>query len=865
MTQKTKEPRPSRLCKWLIKRIFRDEGEAKLGDFMEIYSTFAEEKGRIQAKVQFWGYLIRSIPEYLKDTSCIGATMFKNYIKIALRNISRHKIYSLINVTGLVAGLTCCICILLFVQYEFSYDKFHEDAGNIYRVLTKFSKPGPSGSNLFPATPSSLGPAIKENFPEVKKSTRLKKRTGLVRLKEKSLDNQIFYYADQEFLDIFDFPLISGNENIALSLPYSVVLTQETADLLFGGTNPIGQTITFDYRAGLSHDYVISGVLKKLPQNSHLSFNYLASFSTLKDFLSIDWSNLAFVTYVELHKNHDPEGLQNKFGGFLSKHVGPDYGYNFELQPLTKIHLFSSFDIFSSRKADIKTIYIFSVIGFLIMAVVCFNYMNLSTALSVNRTNEIGVRKIIGARRTQIIKQIWGESLLFTLISFCIALFLIKILLPIFGAYVDRELSFSLLENLKTLFYVIGLMIFVGLVSGSYPALFLTSFEPVNIIKGKLTLRSKHSIFFRNSLVFIQFAISIILIISVTIMLNQMSFMKNKDLGYDRKNIISLEVKDEKLLKNYDPFKNEIIQFPNIVDVTASFDLPTGIGSAASPFWEGQQEGEKVTMERLYVDYNFLEFYGIACIEGRNFMKESGTDAEEGFIINETAAKLIGWEYSTGKRFGYGKKEGQIIGVVKDFHFASLHNRIGPLSIEINPYGHRYLSIKTSTDDIKNTLAYIKNKWKEFSPGFPFSYSFIDDIVAEQYGSEEKLFTAIKSSTFLAIFFSCIGLGGLVSFSARSKTKEIGIRKVLGASSIWIITMFSKHFVKWVVFACFVASPIAYFFMQRWLQNFAYRINIGIWIFIGSITLTLFIVLLTICFQTIKAATANPVDSLRYE
>lgn len=857
---------PPVLAAWILARIIRDEDRlSTLSDFTEIYEELAIEQSYLSACRWYWTQVIRSIPMFILNYLYWGFIMFKNYLKIALRNIFKYKTYSLINVTGLAAGLTCCICILLFVRYEFSYDKFHENVGNIYRVLTKFSEPGPSGSNLFPATPSSLGPAIKENFPEVIKSARLKKRTGLVRLKEKNLDNQIFYYADQEFLDIFDFPLISGNVNSALSQPYSVILTQEIADLYFGSVNPIGQTITFDYRAGLSHDYVITGVFKKLPQNSHLSFNYLASFSTLKDFFSMDWNNLAFVTYVKLQNNHDPEGLQNKFGSYLSKHVGPDYGYNFELQPLTKIHLFSSFDIFSSRKADIKTIYIFSVIGFLIMVIVCFNYMNLSTALSVYRTNEIGVRKIVGARRSQIIKQIWGESILFTLIAFCIALLLIKVLLPIFGAYLDRELSFSLLENLKTLSYVIGLMIFVGLVSGSYPALFLTSFEPVNTIKGNLTLKSKRSLFFRNSLVLIQFSISIILIISMIVMLNQMNFMKNKDLGYDRENIISLEVKDEKLLKNYDPFMNEINQYPNIMDVTASFDLPTGIGSGARPFWEGQQEEDNVLMERLFVDYNFLEFYGIECIEGRNFMKESGTDAEEGFIINETAAKLLGWEHSAGKRFGYGKKEGQIIGVVKDFHFASLHDKIKPLSIEINPHGYRYLSIKIGPDEMKNTLALIRNKWDEFSPGFPFSYAFIDDIIAEQYNSEEKLYTAIKSSTLLAIFFSCIGLGGLVSFSARSKTKEIGIRKVLGASAMGIITMHSRQFVKWIVLACFVAWPATYYFIQRWLQNFAYRIKIGIWIFIGSMILTLFIVLLTICFQTIKAATANPVDSLRYE
>jgi len=791
--------------------------------------------------------------------------MFKNYLKIALRNIFKYRSYALINLIGLIVGLTFCMLILIFIQYEFSYDQFHEHAKDTYRVLTKFPEAGPSGSDLFRATPSSLGPALKEVFPEVVKSARLKTRTGLVSFKEKRFYNQLFYYADQEFLQIFNLPLKSGDVNTALSEPYSVILTKEAAYTLFGNENPIGQTVSFDYRVGQSHDYVIRGVFEALPKNSHLSFNYLASFSTLKDWLSIDWQNLAYVTYVELQKNINPESIKTKLTDYLSKHVGSDYSYKFELQPLTKIHLFSSFDIFDSRKADIKTIYIFTAIGFLILVVVCFNYTNLSTALSTYRTKEIGVRKIVGARKTQVFKQVWGESFFFTFIAFCFSLFLIKLLLPVFGSYVNRSLSFSLLNKVHTVIYVLGLMFFISLVSGSYPALFLTSFKPVNILKGKVSFRSKNASFFRNTLLFFQFAISIVLIICVTTMLRQMNLIENINLGYSKDNIVAIEVRDESILKNDEPFKNEIIQYPGIIDVTSSRDLPTSVGSASNPFWEEQTEGQNILTTRLYVDYDFLEFYSIECVKGRNFMRERGTDANEGFIINETAAHLMGMEEPIGKRFGFANKEGFVIGVVKDFHFESLHNTIRPLAIEINPWGHRYISIKIDPDDIMNTLDFIKNKWEELSPGFPFSYSFVDDIVHEQYVYEEKLFAAIKTSTILAILLSCIGLAGLASFSARSKIKEIGIRKVFGASIVGIITIFSKHFARVIILSAVVAWPCAYYFMHKWLQNFAYKTHIGIWIFILPTMIILFVALLTLSFQTIKAATANPVDSLKYE
>lgn len=755
--------------------------------------------------------------------------------------------------------------ILIFIQYEFSYDRFHKHANDTYRVLTKLPEATPWGSDIFRTTPSLLGPALKENFPEIAKSARLKTRTGLVNLKEMRFDDQLFYYADQALLDIFDFPLKAGNISTALSEPYSVVLTKKIAITLFGDENPVGQTITFDYKAGLSHDYIITGVFESIPENSHLSFDYLASFSTLKDWLTIDWSNLAFVTYVQLQPGGNPEAIQEKFRNYLSRHVAPDYPYDFQLQPLTKIHLYSSFDIFDSKKADIKTITIFATIGFLIMLIVCFNYMNLSTALSTYRTREIGVRKIVGAHKNQVIKQVWGESILFTFIAFCFSLLLLKLLLPIFGSYADRDLSFSLVKNIHTVINILGLMFFISIVSGSYPALFLTSFKPVNILKGQVSFRSKNASFFRNTLIFFQFAITIILIICVTTMLRQKNLIEKKDLGYSKDNIVALEVKHETIQKNYEPLKNEIIQHTGIIDVTSSFDLPTSVGSGAQPFWEGQPEGQSIIMKRLYVDYDFLPFYNIEFVHGRNFMQESGTDAEKGFIINETAARLMGLEQPVGKRFGFGKKEGSVIGIIKDFHFESLHNTIRPLAIEINPWGHRYISIKMDPDNMMNTLAFIKNTWEEYSPGFPFSYTFVEDIINEQYVYEEKLFMAIEASTILAIFLSCIGLGGLASFSAKSRTKEIGIRKVFGASVLGMTTLFSKQFIRVVMISCFTAWPVAYYVMNKWLQNFAYRTKLSVWIFILSGLAALAIALLTVSYQTIKAAAANPVDSLRYE
>ncbi len=852
---------PPRLAKWILLRMSRYEDDFLcVGDLDEEYKEIFQEAGYRKARFWYWIQVLRSIPSYLRISILWGFIMFKNYLKTALRHIKRHKWYSFINISGLAIGMTCCILILLYIQYELSYDKFHDDAHDIYRIAFEIPDRLVMNASSF----GLLAPALMQNFPEVQSAARIRRLESTVFYKNNAFTEKNFFLADPEFFDVFTFPVIAGDPEKALGEPFSVMITQETAEKYFGDEDPIGKTLLIDNK----HDYKITGILKNPPQNSHFKFDFLASFITIdkiwEDY-SLSWMNTnRILTYVRLQKDYDPDDLERKFPEFLRRYGREDVV--FHLQPLTGIHHHGTIRNDLEANSDIRYIYIFSVIAFLIVLIACFNYMNLSTARSVYRSKEVGVRKVVGAERKHIIRQFMSESIIFALAALFISVFLVKLLLPVFNSLVDRYLFFNFFSNNEMLLGLFILAAIVGFISGSYPALFLSSFHPVLILKGMRS--SKGSSAFRNFLVVFQFAISIVLIIGTLVIYKQLHYIKNRNLGFHKEQIVIVDIKDENVKNIYQTMKNDLKQNPRILGASFSCDLPNEIDARNSFRWEGQTEENRWQLfNTAAVDNEFIDLLGLELTEGRNFSEEFPTD-KQACILSETAVKTIGWENPIGKRFGYWK-EGTVIGVMKDFHHLSLHSAIGPtVLLHVDKEADlnlNYLLIKINPGDIPGTLAFIKKKFKEYSPHYPFNVTFLDDRVDKMYRTDNKLGQILNVFSFTAIFIACLGLFGLAAFTAERRTKEIGIRKVIGATVSNIVILLSREFIKLMLIAFILACPIAYFAMNRWLHGFAYKTHVGVAVFILSALLAFISVLLTVSYQSIKAARANPVDSLRYE
>jgi len=862
---------PPKFAEWILSRIYPDRGHfTSLGDFREEYLEICSQSGPLKTMLWYWIQIAKSIPCYLKNQIYWRAVMITNYLKITLRIIKRHKLYSFINISGFAIGLTCTILMLVYVHHELSYDRYHENAENIYRVINK------KETDWNSLSPGALKSALVDDLPEVISAARVcpwgdyVDFKGLINYEGNRYLEDRFLIVDPEFLEIFTFPLISGDPQTALSEPFSVVLTQEMAEKYFGHEDPMGRILKFENR----YDYKITGVLKNVPASSHLQFDFLISLSTTyytsyrgrKDDL-INWTHWFSATYVQLEKGCNPNILESKIQALVERHIGERSQNEFHLQALTKIYL-NNINPPIGKSGDIRYIYLFSGIAFISILIACFNYMNLSTARSAHRFKEVGIRKIVGANRLHLIRQFLGESILFAIISLIFSLFLVKLLLPAFESLIDRELDFNFLYDSWMLFALICIIVLIGTISGSYPAFFLSSFSPLNTLKGGFKVGAKKSSGVRNSLVIFQFVFSIGLIICTFTVYNQLSYIKNRDLGFRKDHIIIVPAAGMNLEKDYEPLKNELSQYSQITDVSVSNKLPSLITGGGGAKWEGKTD-ENIRFTRGFVDYNFLDLYGIELLEGRNFSKRITTDIEQAYLLNKTAVKAIGWKAPIGKRFNqWGNEDGVVIGVVDDFHFLSLHRKIEPLVLSLiqNEWEEAtYLSIKISSNDIADTLSFIEKKINEFSSEYPFSYSFFDEGIDRMYRSEQTLGQSFIYFTLITIFVACLGLFGLTSFTAEQKTKEIGIRKVLGASVSGIVCLLSRGLVKWVLIANSIAWPLAWFFSNRWLQNFAYRINVNLWNFILSAALALVIALITVSYQSIKAARANPVDSLRYE
>ena len=859
---------PSRFAWWILEKlsVYSQRYFIK-EDLEEEYLNLCQTQGKRKARRWLWRQTLLAVGFYVKYLFSWRNLMLKNYLKITIRNIKRHKGYSFINISGLAIGMACCILILLWVKDELNFDRFHENADVIYRITDRY--PDSSGGYSSTAvSPWPLAEALKTDFPEIVESARLRILTyRLISYKDKKFYENDFVAVDPSFLKMFSFPLVKGDITTALTEPNTILITEETAARYFGAENSIGKVLTYNNNT----DFKVTGVLKNVPHNSHIRFDFLVPFeSTLRDFGWTDsWWTDNYTTYVQLAENASFQHISDKVYDYKKK-ISSETRTKLILQPLTDIHLRSDYaiDLYGSTENKSIYVYAFSLIALFVLLIACINFMNLSTARSEKRSKEVGLRKVVGATRHHIIAQFYGESLFMTVISFVAAVFLVYLLLPAFNNLSGKMLMLDSLKEPVFLLGLFGIMLVTGLVSGSYPALVQSSFKPVDSIKGTgLTFSSKSGkSLFRRSLVVVQFTLSIMLIVGTLIVYRQTHYMLNKELGYEKESMIYFR-KRANVRNQYDAFKSELLRDPNITGVTASSDIPTYTVHSTGAFsWEGKDPETRFSIHQFSVDHDYIKTFNMNIIDGRDFSREFPVDdSTQSFIVNETAVQAMGLEDPVGTMFQLFKYRGQIVGVVEDFHYKSLQKEIEPLVLRIDPGWDSYVFVKFSSEQTKEAIASVQRVYNAFNPDFPLEYTFLDETVERLYDSEQKTKTIFNYFTLIALFISCLGLYGLVAHMAQQKTKEIGIRKVLGASTINIVTNLSKEFILLVCLANAIAWPLAYYFMNKWLKNFAYRTSMGLWIFILSALAALVIALFTVSYQSIKAATANPVDSLRYE
>ena len=768
---------------------------------------------------------------------------------------------------GLGAGMTACFLIYIYVHFEKSYDDFNTKAGRIYRVISDIKTP--SDVLLWSSTPGAAAINMQKDFPEVEAAVRISGQSFLVRKGDVKFQEDNAVMADSTLFKIFDFPLIYGDKNTALKEPMSIVLSETAAKKYFGNENPVGKNVLL---TGDALNATITGVMKDIPENSDIKADMIVSMSSQKALYgqSIDsvWTGFGLSSYLLLKPGTDPKVFTAKLPAFVNFHTGKELkdqqmGVTFSLEPLRSIYLYSTRD--DSKAGKIYNVYIFSIIAIFILLIACINFINLTTARSAERAKEVGIRKVVGAEKFQLAKQFLGESILISLLAFVITVLLSALLLPLFNNLAGKQVSTPFFYHPLYIVSLFLLAIAIGFIAGLYPALILSSFKPLTVLKGRFSTGTK-GIFLRKALVIVQFTISIILIIGTIIVYTQLKYMRSQDLGFSKDHTIIIDANQD---KNKDAFKQSLASVPGVLSTSFSSAIPGGgISTAYSKVQNKAGDMQISSLDIYFVDYNYIDQYKMKVIAGREFSKEFGTDTSQAMVINETAAKLFG--YSTpaeavGKNFDQWGRKGKIIGVVKDFHYQALQEPIKPLSMRIEPGGYQLLSIKVAANNLPSTIKSIESKWNQVIPNRPFDYTFLDESYDKQYRAEDRFGSLFFNFAILAIFISCLGLLGLASYSTIQRTREIGVRKVLGASVSNIITLLSFDFLKLVLIAFIIASPVAWIFMHKWLGDFAYRTSLSWRMFVFAGVAACIIAFGTICLQAIKAAIANPVESLRSE
>lgn len=841
----------------------------------EEYSDIRSRYGAVLSWIWYWFCTVGTLFHYIKYSLYWRFVMFGNYLKIALRNIKKHRGYSFINISGLAIGIASSILIFLFVVYELSYDKFYENKEDIYRIAMKARFGNREMNHIYAS--SEIFRKLLQDFPEIDKGVKILTFGNKIPVAfgEKAFYESRFFAVDSTFFEIFSTPLIYGNPKTALRDLNTVVISRKTAMKYFGTADVLGREIEAEVSDKKS--FVITGVFENVPENTHFHYDLLISTANFPDVVnSTVWDFNIFNIYLLLKPGTSKESFGKKLKELPRIYMGEERynafvakgnSWEYVMQPLTSIHLDSNFGGEFEANGSRTYVIMFSIISVLILLIACINFINLSTAKSTLRAKEVGLRKVVGSSRRDLIVQFLSESVLLSFLSLALSIAIVHALLPMYRDFVGRQLQIHYFDNFFTipLLFILGLTI--GVLSGFYPAFSQSSIQPIASLKGKTgIMKNKSSL--RGGLVVCQFALSICLIVCTLIVLQQLKYLQNKKLGFEGEQVLVVN-NPGALGNNVTAFKETLRQYNNIVAVSGSNTLP-GRGYQNWGFGgEGIDQGLNLN---IYVcDYDFLKTLKIELAKGRFFSKEHPTDSNAA-VLNEKAAEQFGWDDPIGKRINDwlpNRGDFTVIGVVKNFHYESLYQEIEPQALFLS--GGYYkdtencISVRIQTEDISRIMTTIENTWKRFVPNMPFEYSFLDENYNNLYINERKTKDIFSVFSFLAIFISCLGLFGLASFTAERKTKEIGIRKVLGASTPGISLLLSKEFVKWVLLANIIAWPVAYYFMSKWLQNFAYRAHLSVWIFILSGLAALVIALLTVSFQTIKAATANPVDSLRYE
>lgn len=809
--------------------------------------------------------------------------MIKNYFKLAFRNIVKHKLTSAINLVGLTIGLTCCLLITTYILDELSYDKYNKNADNVYRVQRDFySTDGALALKLGTVAPP-FGYYLPTDFPEIKSMTRLLPNGPTpMRYQEKKFNEKDVYFADENLFNVFTVKVLKGNPATALADPFSVMLTEDAAKKYFGDEDPMNKTVRFNGQL----DFKVTGIYKAFPSNSHLHPGMLLSFASLRDTavygeeqLRTNWGNNSFFTYLLLPEDYAAKNMEARFPAFIDKHMdhndyrgkNPSQFTQLHLQKLTDIHLHSHTDYEAEPNGDIKRVYIFSAIALFILLIACINYMNLSTARSALRAKEIGIRKVIGARKKELILQFLGESVLICWAATVLAFSLTYFLLPLLNQVAGKQILFDVLLSSKVIIPLLITPFVVGILSGIYPALFMSSFQPIKTLKGLFKVQGS-SISFRKVLVVTQFSISIILIITTMIVFQQLNYMQKKSLGFDKDKIVTMSYNNE-VGKQYESFRTALLQHSDFKNVTRSSRIPTGrlLDNMGAEIANGDSM-LPVAADIKYVnaDYDFVSTFGIPMKAGRYFSRDFGTDTAS-YVINESALKALNIKdahAAVGKDFSYGGKKGHIVGVINDFHFESMHQAILPMVLIMLPERNNYFnnfSIKIASNNIGSSMQVLTNLWKQYFPDTPFDYTFLDQNFDKLYESELRQATLFTSFACIAIFIACLGLLGLSAFAISQRIKEIGVRKVLGASTQSIVGLLSKDFLRLVVVAAVFAFPIAWYAMNNWLEDFAYRTSIHWWVFVIAALLAAAVAFVTVSLQAVKAAVSNPVKSLRTE
>ena len=861
----------NRFLHWFLRENIAEEVE---GDLEEQFYAKLKNRSLRKAKLDYWyqvfNYLRPFAIKHLKTSNMSHYALLQSYFKISWRNLLKQKLYSSINIGGLAIGLASFILILLYVEHELTYDQFYGNSQNIYRVYQK--QPGNvfQETDFFAVTPAPLASSLKAEFPEVEHATSISRISSLF-----SLGEDVFYedgiWADEHYFDVFNIPLLQGNPEKALSEPNSIVLTESMALKMFNYENPIGKSVKIQ-NYSIDTDFIVTGLMADLPDKSSIKYQYITSINSRSNYKKAieesSWNNNSYHTFFTMPTGNDAAQIQQKIreANIPQKYNKDETNTDeYYVSSLADLHLETGINFDIGLKGDKKYVTFFSIIAVLIVLLACINYMNLAIARSINRAREVGLRKVIGAIKKQLIAQFLGESLLITILAFVLALALVQLVLPFFGDLIERDLSLNLFENPYLLLGSLLLLIFVGIFSGSYPAFYMSSLQPVKVLKGKIDSKTRNS-GLQKFLVVGQYTVSITLITACLIIYQQMQFIQNKELGYNKDHVITIDSRNRDLAKDIETLEQEWLANPNIQKVAYSSSLPSNVDSSTEiALDEDSEDGVLIYITR--VGYDYLNVFGIELLAGRNFSRDIKSDEKEGYILNETAVKALGWtpEEAIGKQFDYGDDPSTIIGVVKDFHMHSMHLDIQPLMISLTTSGIvGNLSVKVAQENLPETIAHLEKTMKKYST-YPFEYAFLNDKFDQLYKEDMRLGETFGFFTILAVIIASLGLFGLAAFTTQQRTKEIGIRKVLGASPLKIFSLLAENFLKLIAIAFVLSIPLAWYGMEKWLQDFAFRIDIKWWMFALTGLAVFLVAYLTIGYQSLKAALVNPVKSLRSE